>query len=370
MSKILSLIILTTIFITAIPFTAQAQKGRPKGPTAVIVAPVILKDFGDTVEALGTTKSNEMVVITADTAEKITKIYFEEGQQVKKGDLLVTLAKGEENAALRAAQAELSEARSAYNRAKNLQDSKAISKAAMQERLSALNQARAAISGVTARLDKLAITAPFDGTIGLREVSVGALVQPSDIITRLDDTSLIKVDFDVPSLFLPTLKKGLKIVGRIEAFGDREFIGEIQTINTQVDPLTRTVKIRGIIPNEDGILKPGLLMTIDLVKNQRQALVIPEEALIKQGRKNFVYIAKDKEDKKVAVKKEINIGARRSGEIEVLSGLNENDQIVNHGTLKIKDGAPIIIKAVEEKQQSIGDMLEKPAGTKNNSQAE
>ena len=350
-------LLLFVLMFNSIP--SYAQKGGPKGPTAVITSPVVSKAFGDTVEALGTTRANEMVVITADTAEKVTKIYFEEGQDVKKGDLLITLAKGEENAALKAAQATFSEARSSYNRAKNLQSTQAISKATMQERLSTLNQSRAVIAGVSARLDKLAITAPFDGVLGLREVSVGALVQPSDIITTIDDISVIKVDFDVPSLFLPTLKKGLKVVGKTEAYGQREFVGEVQTVNTQVDPLTRTVKVRAVIPNEDRVLKPGLLMTINLVKNERQALVIPEEALVKRGQKNFVYIADEKEGKVTAVEKEIEIGARRSGEIEVIDGLQENDQVINHGTLKIKNGTKIKVQAVETEKQTVSDMLEK-----------
>jgi len=358
------------IALFIMPIQAYAQKGGPKGPTAVIVSPVTSKSFGDVVEALGTTRSNEMVVITADTAEKVTQIYFEEGQEVKKGDLLITLAKGEENAALRAAQAAFSEARSSYNRAKELQSSKSISKAVVQERLSALNQSRAAISGVTARLDKLAITAPFDGVVGLREVSVGALVQPSDMITTLDDISVIKVDFEVPSIFLPTLSKGQEVHGRIDAFGEREFIGKVQTINTQVDPSTRTIKVRAIIPNEDRVLKPGLLMTIDLIKNQRQALVIPEEALIKRGQKNFVFKAQSADEGLIAVEQEIKIGARRSGEIEVLSGLNEGDQVINHGTLKVKDGAQIKITAVEESSREIGEMLNTKSVEENESSGE
>lgn len=356
MSKIVRLILLSFV-IGLYPSIGYAQKGGPQVPTAVIVAPVMAKNFGDRVEALGTTRSNEMVIVTADTAEKVTKIYFEEGQEVKKGDLLITLAKGEQNATLKAAQAELAEAQSAYNRAKDLQDTKAISQAAMQERLSALNQARAAISGASARLDKLAITAPFDGVVGLREVSVGTLVRPGDVITTIDDISVIKVDFDVPSIFLPTLKKSLQVVGRVEAFGTRDFVGEVQTVNTQVDPVTRTVKVRAIIPNEDRILKPGLLMTINLMKNERQALVIPEESLIKRGNKNFVFVAQEKEGKMLATETEIEIGARRRGEIEVLSGLSTDDQVINHGTLKLKDGAEISIKAVEKEQQTIGEML-------------
>jgi membrane fusion protein (multidrug efflux system) len=367
MSKTIQLSLISLI-LSLTPTISHAQKAGFKGPTPVITSPVVVKLFVDTVEALGTTRSNEMVIVTADTAEKVTRIYFEEGQEVKKGDLLITLAKGEENAALKSAQAELSEAQSSYNRAKGLQETKAISKAALQERLSALNQSRAAISGVTARLDKLAITAPFDGVIGLREVSVGTLVRPADVITRIDDISVIKVDFDVPSLFLPTLKKGLKIIGKVEAFGDREFIGEVQTVDTQVDPLTRTIKVRAVIPNEDRALKPGLLMVIDLIRNERQAIVIPEEALIKRGNRNFVFISQNKDGKTIAIEKEIELGARRRGEIEVISGLGQDDHVINHGTLKVKNGSEINIKAIETTKEVIGEMLKSQTNNPNKSE--
>lgn len=345
-------------FLCFITFPAFAQRGGPQGPTAVIVAPVKMTDFADRVEALGTTKSNEMAIITADTAEKVTAIHFEEGQEVKKGDLLITLAKGEEDADLRSAQAQLAEAQSAYDRAKDLQGDNAISKATLEERLATLRQRRAAISSVTARLNKRAITAPFDGVLGLREVSVGTLVQPGNMITTLDDINVIKVDFDVPSVFLPTLKTGLKVVGKVEAFGDREFIGAVQTVNTQVDPVTRTVKVRAIIPNEDRALKPGLLMTINLLKNERQALVIPEESLIKKGNKNFVYVATESEGKIIAKETEIKIGSRVPGEIEVISGINQNDNIVAHGIVKISDGAEISIRATETTDTPLENLLE------------
>lgn len=358
MFKPLHFYLVLVVFALA-PAMGYAQKGGARGPTAVIVSPVVSKMYNDTVEALGTTRANEMVVVTADTAEKVTKIYFEEGQDVKKGDLLITLAKGEENAALKAAQAELYEAQSSYNRAKELQATNAISKAVIQERLSALNQSRAAIAGVTARLDELAITAPFDGVIGLRNISVGSLIRPSDMITTIDDISVIKVDFDVPSLFLPALKKGMTIIGKTEAFGERAFTGKVQTIDTQVDPLTRTVTVRGVIPNEDRVLKPGLLMTINLIKNERQALIIPEEALIKRAKKNFVFVVGEKEGKAIAVEKEIQIGTRRNGEIEVISGLNEQDKVINHGTLKVKNGAEIKISAVETEKQTVSEMVGK-----------
>ncbi|HPF77717.1 MAG TPA: efflux RND transporter periplasmic adaptor subunit [Alphaproteobacteria bacterium] len=350
---------LAALLSISVTFPALAQKGGrgPSGPVPVFVAPVVQTDFADHVEALGTTKSNEMVVITADTAEKVTAIHFEEGQEVKKGDLLITLAKGEEDADLKAAQAQLAEAQSSYDRAKELQNTNALSKATLEERLATLRQRRAAIASITARLDKRAITAPFDGVLGLREVSIGTLVKPGDTITTIDDISVIKVDFDVPSVFLPTLKSGLKVIGKVEAFGEREFIGHVQTVNTQVDPVTRTIKVRAIIPNEDRVLKPGLLMTINLLKNERRALVIPEEALLKKGNQNLVYVADNSDGKTVAKQKEIKIGTRNPGEIEVLSGLSAGDQVVVHGTLKISDGSEIAVKAVEKNNETLADML-------------
>ncbi|GJL84984.1 MAG: MexH family multidrug efflux RND transporter periplasmic adaptor subunit [Micavibrio sp.] len=345
------------IMALAFPTAAFAQKKGPQGPTPVIAAPVKMQSFTDLVEALGTTKANETVVITPDTAEKVTAIHFEDGQFVKQGDLLIALDKSEEEAALNAAQASLSEAQSSYNRAKGLQNNSALSKGTLQERLAALKQAQAAIEEIKARIDKRDITAPFDGVLGLREVSVGTLVQPGDMITTIDDLSQIKVDFDVPAVFLSTLKPGMDIVGQIEAFGERKFKGAVRTINTQVDPVTRTVKVRAVIPNEDGVLKPGLLMSVTLMKNQRQALLIPEEALIKRGAENFVYVLTDSEGKTIAKEQKIEIGTRQPGVIEVLSGLDKGDKIVAHGTVKVRDGAAVTIRAVETEDAPLGELL-------------
>lgn len=350
--------LLAVIFLCFSVVSQASAQRREQGPAPVFVTIVEQQQFADRIEALGTTKSNDMVVVTADAAEKVTAIHFEEGQEVKKGDLLVTLAKGEEDADLKSAQAQLSEAQSAYNRAKELQESNALSKATLEERLAMLRQRRAAIASVTARLDKRAITAPFDGVLGLREVSVGTLVQPSNKITTIDDISVIKVDFDVPSVFLPTLTPGQKVVGQVEAFGDREFTGEVKIINTQVDPITRTVTVRALMPNEDRSLKPGLLMTVLLYKNERQALVIPEEALIKRGNSDFVFVVQEEDGKSIAKKQIIKIGSRIPGEIEVLEGLEEGDKIIHHGTMKLRDGAEVEVKAVEEDNMSLEQMLE------------
>lgn len=338
---------------------AEAQKPGPKGPAEVIAAAVSIQNFSDSVEALGTAKANETIVITADTAEKVTAIHFEDGQTVKQGDLLITLDKGEEEAALNSALASLAEAEGAYERARTLQDNNALSKGTLQERLATLKQNQASVEEIKSRIEKRDIKAPFAGILGLREVSIGALVQPGAQITTLDDLSQIKVDFDVPAVFLSSLKPGMPVTGIVQAFPGRTFTGEVRTVNTQVDPVTRTVTVRAVIPNKDGVLRPGLLMSVTLLKNERKALLMPEESLIKRGADNFVYLVTQADGKTIAKQTQIEIGGRKPGVIEVLSGLNPGDLIVTDGVVKISDGAEIILRAVADAGTPLSEILNK-----------
>jgi len=349
---------LSSLFIfLGLPISTSAAPNDVKPPVQVFTSTVNLEPYSDQIEALGTTKANETIIITPDTAAKIVAINFDDGQMVTKGTLLLTLDKSEEEANLRAAQAARLEASSAYERAKGLQKSSALSKGILQERLSALKQSEAVVQSIKSQIDQLTITAPFDGILGLREVSLGALVQPGDTITTLDDLSYIKVDFNVPSVFLPTLIPGLPIEGKVEAFGSRLFTGTVRTVNTQIDPATRTVRVRAILANPDHTLKPGLLMSINLQKDLRDALVIPEEALIKRSNKNFVYLAVQQDDAIVAQETEITIGGRQPGNIEVLSGLKAGDQVIVHGKMKVQHGAEITIRAIENNNETIDELL-------------
>ncbi len=350
----------TLLLFLGLSVSATATANEAKAPIQVIVSTVSNHPFSDQIEALGTTKANETVVITPDTAAKIVDINFDDGQMVSKGTLLVTLDKSEEEANLRAAEAARLEASSAYERAKGLQKSSALSKGILQERLSALKQSEAVVQSIKSQIDQLTITAPFDGILGLREVSLGALVQPGDTITTLDDLSYIKVDFNVPSVFLPTLLPGLPIVGNVEAFGARPFTGSVRTVNTQVDPITRTVRVRALLANPDHTLKPGLLMTIKLQKDLRDALLIPEEALLKRSEKNFVYIVVQQGGLTLARQTEITIGGRKPGTVEVLSGLKAGDQVIVHGTMKVQDGVAIAIRATENQNESLNELLAQP----------
>lgn len=327
-------------------------------PVEVLESTVERSHFADIIEALGTTKAIETAVITADTTEKIVNIHFHDGQQVKKGQLLVSLNAAEETAQLLAASGELIEAQTSLARAEQLLETKALSEATLQKRKALLKRAQGNVDALKARISDLRISAPFGGVLGLREVSVGTLVKPGDVITTIDDLSKIRVDFSVPAVLLDELQPGQKIIGHVDAFPKQEFTGSIQTINTQVDPSTRTVKVRAILPNKSGILKPGLLMEVTLYRNSREALLIPEEALIKYGDKNTVFKIVKKDTSFYAQQVSITIGSRKPGYIEVLSGLTAGDKIVAHGVLKINDGTELIIGGDIGKGTPISKLIE------------
>ena len=133
------------------------------------------------------------------------------------------------------------------------------------------------------------------------------------------------------------------VEARARAFADKIFSGEIRSVSSRIDPVTRTVVVRAAIPNPERLLKPGLLMTVELRANERPAVVVPEEALLPAGRKNFVMLVEDGPAGPVARKIGVTVGARRTGEAEIVDGLQPGQRVITHGALKAADGAPVVI---------------------------
>lgn len=342
----LLLVIFVLLFLAALG-DAQAQQGEGGPPPAVVVAPVRVEQVVDRVEALGTARANESVQITTSVTEKIAEIHFEDGQRVAQGDVLVVLDKAEEDAELQAALAILDEKRLAYERSLQLEKRQFTATAQLDERRAALREAEARITALEARVDDRVIRAPFGGVIGLRTVSVGTLVEPGDVITTLDDLSVIKLDFSVPSAYLRTLAPGLRVVATSEPFGEQRFEGVIEGVDTRIDPVTRSIVVRALLPNPDSLLKPGLLMTVELLKDPRQAMFIPEEALIPRGARTQVLVVDEAADNTVA-SREVTIGSRQPGRVEIVDGLNEGDKVITRGALQVRPGQRVSILAVDE----------------------
>jgi membrane fusion protein (multidrug efflux system) len=249
-------------------------------PIPVIVKAVAFDRFVDRVEALGTLRANETVELTATVAETVTVVHFEDGQRVEAGSILVEMTNEEEHAQIEEELSKVAEAKKQYDRVRPLVQRGAASTSLLDQRRREYETAKARLRALESKLQDRLITAPFAGVVGFRNISVGALIEPGDLITTLDDDSVMKLDFSVPSIHLESLGTELSIEATSPAFAGRKFEGTVTSIGTRIDPVTRTIVVRAILPNPVRLLKPGLLMRVELIKNPRTVLVIPEEALI------------------------------------------------------------------------------------------
>ena len=316
--------------------------GGPGGggaPVAVITARVEARSFTDRFTALGTARANESIEVTARTSSVVTRINFREGQRVRAGDVLVELDTRQERANLQLAEAQLKQAENQYQRSKSLAVSQAVSAADLDQLEANLLVAKAQVRGAQARLDILTVRAPFAGTVGLRKVSLGDLVGPDTVITTLDDTSVIKLEFGIPENFVSDLKGGMTIVADSTVYPDRRFEGKVTSIDSRVDPVTRAVTALATVPNGDGLLKPGMVLTVGLQKQRTGVLMVPEEALVPREGRQYVFVVEGGK----AVEREVQLGARAPGLAEVRSGVDAGMQVITEGTQRVRTGVPVLV---------------------------
>jgi len=347
----LSTLILTICFVSYLPL----QDASSSEPLRVISAKVDRQPIADRVEALGTLSANESVVLSANITERIEQILFQDGQVVEKDAVLVEFRNAEEQALLEEALSRRRESKRQYERLQPLQEGGAAPSSLIDERLREYETAKAQVSLLEARLENRKIVAPFGGILGLRDISRGALVSPGDPVVTLDDISVMKLDFSIPSIFLQSIEIGQRIVATARAFPDMEFAGEVSSIGSRVDPVTRSVTVRALIPNPTLTLRPGLLMVVNLFRNEREAIVIPEEGIIAEEGKKFVFVI-DQEASRLS-KREVTTGAREPGTVEILSGLEVGELIVAHGTIRARDGIPVRIAGDIDQGDSVREII-------------
>ncbi len=319
---------------------APAGQSFSQKPIAVVVQPVRSERLSFELEALGTTRANESVDVTSKVVNQVTAVRFTEGQQVRRGDVLVELDGEQARADLAVAEAALVESRSQFERSRELYSTRVLSDSQIEQIEATYKANEARVASARSKLGDTVVRAPFAGRVGLRRVSVGSLVSPGTLITTLDDTSTIKLDFTVPETFIPAVQPGLGITGRSVAYPDRGFEGRVASVDTRVDPSTRSVTVRALLPNPDGLLKPGMFLTVRLSRGAVDALMIPEESLVPEQGDVFVFVVKDG----VAEKRQIRTGERRVGEVQVLDGLAAGDTVVTEGTQKLRPGAPVTVQ--------------------------
>ena len=350
---------LLIVGVATLPFALPAH-GRQIVP--VIAAEVTVERFFDRVEALGTLRAKESVEVSAAVSETVTDIHFEDGQRVKAGDILIEMTDEEEHALIEEALSTAAEAKRQYDRIRVLAGRGSASAALLDQHRREYETANARLRALESKLKDRLVLAPFSGVVGLRNISVGALVEPGDVITTLDDDSVMKLDFSIPAVHLATLQIGLPIEARSPAFAGRTFSGSVTGIDSRIDPATRSVTVRAVVPNPERLLKPGLLMRVDLLKNEREVLVVPEEALTPSGREMHVMVVDRSQSPAVADRRNIAVGARKPGKVEVLDGLAPGELVVVHGALKVRPGQPVRVMAEQVGNEPLVRLLNQEPG--------
>jgi len=316
-------------------FSVLAQEG-----TGVVVSTAEIKAFPLSAEALGNARANESVEIRPEITAAIVEILFEESQKVSRGDILVRLESSEPLADLAAAKAALVDSESQYRRAQELFRTRVVSESQLEQLEAQRDADLAAVNAAQARLDHTVIRAPFAGQLGLRRVSLGAVVGPSTVITTLDDTSSIKLDFNVPEVFLSRLAPGLAVTAHSAAWPEVAFKGAVTAIDTRVDPISRTITVRALMPNTDNRLRAGMFLTVTVLKEDVESLLVPEQAIVPERSNQYVFVvgADNTVERRL-----VETGRRRPGEVEITEGLEPGERVITEGTQKVRPGQQVVI---------------------------
>jgi membrane fusion protein (multidrug efflux system) len=310
------------------------------GPMALPVktAPVIQDTVIAEITALGTLRSDEAIIVRPEIAGRVQTIHFQEGQLVNKNDPLFTLDPAEYKAQLDggAAQSRLEQLN--FERTQTLYSRQLTSRQNLDEAQARLDAARAYQAKDQVRLDKTVIRAPFSGVVGLRQVSPGAYVSPGEDLTTLGSIGTVKLDFQVPEIYLSKIKVGQSLTIGVDAYPGRTFPGTVYAINSGIDEETRTIRLRARAPTPDNLLRSGMFARVALILEKRdKALLAPEQAIVPQGQKAFVFRVVDNK----AVLTPVTLGQRRPGQVEITAGLNPKDQVVTDGQIKLRDGMAV-----------------------------
>jgi membrane fusion protein (multidrug efflux system) len=317
---------------------ARAAPGSRGAAVAPVVVDVVAAHTGtvvERIEAIGTSRAFESVVLTARQPGSITNINFTEGQRVRTGATLVELEGRERRANVERARAARDEIKQQLDRARALARTGAAADARVDQLDSQFRAAEAAIRAVESQFDDMRIVAPFDGRVGMRQVSLGALVQPGQAVTTLDDISRIRLDFNIPEIHIGRLREGLNVTARSTAFPDRAFTGQVTIVDTRVDPSTRSVRVSAVFPNADESLRPGMFLNVELGLIERpNAVLIPEEAIVAESTRQFVLVVRDNR----VERREVHLGQRQPGEVEIADGLQNGELVIVRGVQRVRPG--------------------------------
>ncbi|MEW6415428.1 MAG: efflux RND transporter periplasmic adaptor subunit [Pseudomonadota bacterium] len=328
----------TLVTLLLLPSLAFAQAGAPPF-IPVNMMKVEATPLSSTVNAVGALIAEDSVMLRPEIDGRIARLRFSEGQPVKKGAVLVELDAAEQRARVAAVRADLTLAETRFKRSEELVAQNFISRQALDEARANLDILRARLRQEQVALDKTVIRAPFDGVVGLRQVSVGAYVGKGSDLVRLDALSTLKLEVPVPETFLSRVRIGQPITLTVDALPGQTFSGRVHAVDPVVDPVSRNVRVRARIANPSGALKPGMFVRASAdLGGKTRAVVLPEQVIVTRPDGNYVFAVVDG---KAALRKVV-LGKREPGRVEIVSGVTEGETVVLDGQIKLRPGVPVV----------------------------
>ncbi|MBS3803658.1 MAG: efflux RND transporter periplasmic adaptor subunit [Oleiphilaceae bacterium] len=322
----------------------KPEGGREKRISPVNAVSPVATEVRDRVAAVGTLQSRQQLALISEVNGRLTELNFQPGERVEKGQLLVRLDDRQARVDLRVVDAQLADARRQYDRARSLRSNNSISQAQVDELRTLVDITEAQREAARTRLNDHRIDAPFAGIVGLVDLSLGAYVTVGDAIATLDATDQMELTFSVPERYIGQIGKGQKLTGITAAFPDQVFEGSLTELGSRLSELSRSLPVKALIANPDLKLRPGQFMSVSLTLRTRQALVIPEQAVLVQGNKALVYLVNGD----TARRTEVVLGSREPGLVEVVSGLGDTDRVIITGQDRLSSGDPINVVEDED----------------------
>ncbi|AOD16027.1 efflux RND transporter periplasmic adaptor subunit [Xanthomonas fragariae] len=320
----------------------QASAPTAAKPIPVSVQAVTTQAWNSTVQSIATVRARESVALTAAVSDVVEQVYFDSGDEVKAGQLLLRLRGNAQQAALTAAQATFEETDQLYRRQLSLVGLQLVAKSTVDTQRALRDAAQARVQQMRAEINDREVRAPFSGVLGIRQISPGSLITSSTVIATLDDVERMYVDFQVPESQLGLVQLGNAVSGSAAAYPGAQFDGKVAAIDSRIEQTTRSVTVRADFPNGDRRLRPGMLLDVRLFQPARQAVVIPEIAVVQVGRESYVFRVKPDSSVERA---DVRLGERRAGKVEILEGLSAGERIVVDGTGKLRPGVKVVDRA-------------------------
>jgi membrane fusion protein (multidrug efflux system) len=325
------------------------SSGKKEGPPVetVSTAPVVAGKWERSVESVGSLRAVQGADLSTESSGVIAEILFENGQEVKKGDLLVELDHETESANLRSAEAEADLARTVYERTKRLRVNSTVPQSDLDAAESQLRKMTALVEQLKATISKKQLTAPFSGRLGIRDVNLGQFVDNGDKIVSLQSLDPIYVDFLLPQQLIAGLAVGQPLKLITDVYPGRSFEGKLTAINSEIDPVTRNIRLQGTLQNAAGELRPGMFARVILTLGEAEEVVsVPATALISAPYGDSVFVletetAEDGASRTVARQRFIRTGRTRGDFVSVTQGVKPGEKVVTAGAFKLRNGTPV-----------------------------